>query len=59
MTVADYLIDTSALAHVLLGRTTAEEDDMIGAGLVPLCDHGFETIARTTGQPVRTIDLQD
>ncbi|MCX4739355.1 MULTISPECIES: PIN domain nuclease [Streptomyces] len=38
MTVADYLIDTSALARVLLGRTTAEWDDRIGAGLVALCD---------------------
>ncbi|MFF8030788.1 MULTISPECIES: PIN domain nuclease [unclassified Streptomyces] len=38
MTVADYLIDTSAVARVLLGRTTAEWDDRIGAGLVALCD---------------------
>lgn len=38
MTVADYLIDTSAIARVLLGRTTAEWDDRIGAGLVALCD---------------------
>ncbi|MER7997788.1 PIN domain nuclease [Streptomyces sp. NPDC095613] len=38
MTVADYLIDTSALARVLLGRTTAEWDDRIAAGLVAICD---------------------
>ncbi|MFE9449521.1 PIN domain nuclease [Streptomyces sp. NPDC006739] len=38
MTVADYLIDTSAVARVLLGRTTPEWDDRIGAGLVALCD---------------------
>lgn len=38
MAVADYLIDTSALARVLIGRTTAEWDDRIGAGLVALCD---------------------
>ncbi|MER7818792.1 PIN domain nuclease [Streptomyces sp. NPDC096153] len=38
MTVTDYLIDTSALARVLLGRTTAEWDDTVAAGLVALCD---------------------
>jgi predicted nucleic acid-binding protein len=38
VTVADYLVDTSALARVLLGRTTAEWDDRIAAGLVALCD---------------------
>lgn len=38
MSVADYLIDTSALVRVLMGRTTAEWDDRIGAGLVALCD---------------------
>ncbi|MDX3530067.1 PIN domain nuclease [Streptomyces sp. ID05-39B] len=38
MTVADYLIDTSALARVLLRQTTAEWDDRIGAGLVSICD---------------------
>ncbi|MFI5961288.1 PIN domain nuclease [Streptomyces asoensis] len=38
MTVADYLIDTSALARVLLRRTTPEWDDRIGAGLVAICD---------------------
>ncbi|MEU5630487.1 PIN domain nuclease [Streptomyces rishiriensis] len=38
MTFADYLIDTSALARVLLGQSTAEWDDRIGAGLVALCD---------------------
>ncbi|MFI0728184.1 PIN domain nuclease [Streptomyces sp. NPDC021225] len=32
------MIDTSALARVLVGRTTAEWDDRIGAGLVALCD---------------------
>lgn len=38
MSVADYLIDTSALARVLLGRTTADWDDRIGAGLIAICD---------------------
>ncbi|MBW8801381.1 MAG: PIN domain nuclease [Streptomyces sp.] len=38
MTVADYLIDTSALARVLLRQTTTEWDDRIGAGLVAICD---------------------
>lgn len=38
MTVADYLIDTSALARVLLGQNTAERNDRIGAGLVAVCD---------------------
>ncbi|MFE8986790.1 PIN domain nuclease [Streptomyces collinus] len=38
MTVADYLIDTSALARALLGQNTAEWDDRIAAGLVAICD---------------------
>jgi predicted nucleic acid-binding protein len=38
VTVADYLIDTSALARVLLRQTTNEWDDRIGAGLVAICD---------------------
>lgn len=38
MTVAGYLIDTSALARVLLRQTTTEWDDRIGAGLVASCD---------------------
>ncbi|MFE2425039.1 PIN domain nuclease [Streptomyces hokutonensis] len=38
MTVADYLIDTSALARVLLRQTTTEWDDRIGAGIVAICD---------------------
>ncbi|MFJ8104815.1 PIN domain nuclease [Streptomyces sp. NPDC096132] len=38
MSVADYLIDTSALARVLLGQNTTEWDDRIGAGLVAICD---------------------
>lgn len=38
MSVADYLIDTSALARVLLRQTTTEWDDRIGAGLVAICD---------------------
>ncbi|WNZ11697.1 PIN domain nuclease [Streptomyces sp. 11x1] len=38
MTIADYLIDTSALARVLLRQNTAEWDDRIGAGLVAICD---------------------
>ncbi|MDT0483596.1 MULTISPECIES: PIN domain nuclease [Streptomyces] len=38
MSVADYLIDTSALARVLLRQNTAEWDDRIAAGLVAICD---------------------
>lgn len=38
MSVADFLIDTSALARVLRGQTTPDWDDRIGAGLVALCD---------------------
>ncbi|WP_432139214.1 MULTISPECIES: PIN domain nuclease [unclassified Streptomyces] len=38
MTVADYLIDTSALARVLLAQNTAEWDDRIAVGLVAICD---------------------
>jgi predicted nucleic acid-binding protein len=38
VSVADYLIDTSALARVLLGQNTVEWDDRIGAGLVGICD---------------------
>jgi predicted nucleic acid-binding protein len=38
VTVADYLVDTSALARVLLRQTTTEWDDRIGAGLVAICD---------------------
>jgi predicted nucleic acid-binding protein len=135
VTVADYLIDTSALARVLLRQATQEWEQRMGAGLIALCDlteleilysarsakdreaiqellnqfawcpmpdgiyrrarvvqreltakgehrsagavdllvaaaaeeaglmllhydHDFDTIARTTGQPVRTIDLK-
>ncbi|WP_405976662.1 PIN domain-containing protein [Streptomyces sp. NBC_00988] len=38
MTVAGYLIDTSALARVLLRQNTAEWDDRIAADLVAICD---------------------
>ncbi|MFI6247815.1 PIN domain-containing protein [Streptomyces sp. NPDC051016] len=38
MTVADYLIDASALALVLLRQNTTEWDDRIAAGLVAICD---------------------
>ncbi|MET9804347.1 PIN domain nuclease [Streptomyces sp. NPDC006368] len=38
MSVADFLIDTSALARVLTGRATEEWDAKIGAGLVAICD---------------------
>ena len=38
MTVADYLVDASALARVLLRQNTAEWDDRIAAGLVAICD---------------------
>lgn len=38
MSIANYLIDTSALARVLLGQNTADWDDKIAAGLVAICD---------------------
>ena len=38
MTVADHLVDSSALARVLLRQNTAEWDDRIAAGLVAICD---------------------
>ncbi|MFJ4966594.1 PIN domain nuclease [Streptomyces sp. NPDC088729] len=38
MSVADYLIDTSALARILLRQSTEEWNRRIGAGLVALCD---------------------
>ncbi|MFE0630386.1 PIN domain nuclease [Streptomyces sp. NPDC058864] len=38
MSVADYLIDTSALARMLLRRATQEWEDRMGAGLIALCD---------------------
>jgi predicted nucleic acid-binding protein len=38
VTIAGYLIDTSALARVLLRQNTAEWDDRIAAGLVEICD---------------------
>ncbi|MGA5405910.1 PIN domain nuclease [Streptomyces lavendulocolor] len=38
MAIADFLIDTSALARVLTGQTTEEWDTRIGAGLVAICD---------------------
>lgn len=38
MNTADFLIDTSAAARVLLGRTATEWDERIAAGLVALCD---------------------
>ncbi len=38
VTVADYLIDTSALDRVLLRQNTTEWDDRIAAGLVAICD---------------------
>ncbi|MEU3597803.1 PIN domain nuclease [Streptomyces sp. NPDC006798] len=38
MSVTDYLIDTSALARVLLRRCTETWDRRIAAGLVALCD---------------------
>ena len=56
MTVADYLIDTSALARVLLGQNATEWDDRIGAGLVAICDiTELEVLcsARSTGDRAR------
>ncbi|HEY9439462.1 MAG TPA: PIN domain nuclease [Streptomyces sp.] len=38
MSIASYLIDTSALARVLLGQSTADWSDKIAAGLVAICD---------------------
>ncbi|MFH9297138.1 PIN domain nuclease [Streptomyces sp. NPDC017520] len=38
MSVADYLIDTSALARILLRQSTDDWNRRIGAGLVALCD---------------------
>lgn len=38
MSVADHLIDTSALARVLLRRATDDWERRIGAGLVAMCD---------------------
>lgn len=38
MTIADYLIDTSALARMLLRQTVEDWDRRVGAGLVALCD---------------------
>ncbi|MFJ9544414.1 PIN domain nuclease [Streptomyces sp. NPDC101225] len=38
MSVADYLIDTSALARILLRQAAPEWEQCIGAGLIALCD---------------------
>ncbi|MFF5156384.1 PIN domain nuclease [Streptomyces sp. NPDC000348] len=38
MSVPDYLVDTSALARVLLRQVTAEWEQRMAAGLVALCD---------------------
>ncbi|MFP8883186.1 PIN domain nuclease [Streptomyces mangrovi] len=38
MSVADYLIDTSALVRILLRRATEDWEQRMGAGLVALCD---------------------
>ncbi|MET7453910.1 PIN domain nuclease [Streptomyces sp. NPDC005574] len=38
MSVADYLVDTSALARVLLRQATDEWEQRMGAGLIALCD---------------------
>ncbi|MFJ6927405.1 PIN domain nuclease [Streptomyces nigra] len=38
MSVPDYLIDTSALARILLRHTTEEWEQRMAAGLVALCD---------------------
>ncbi|MGX5213772.1 PIN domain-containing protein [Streptomyces violaceus] len=38
MSVADYLIDTSALARVFLRQATEEWEQRMGAGLIALCD---------------------
>ncbi|MFJ9598766.1 PIN domain nuclease [Streptomyces althioticus] len=38
MSVADHLIDTSALVRMLLRQATAEWEQRMGAGLIALCD---------------------
>ncbi|KES06368.1 twitching motility protein PilT [Streptomyces toyocaensis] len=38
MSVADYLVDTSALARLLLRQATEEWAQRMGAGLIALCD---------------------
>ena len=38
MSVADYLIDTSALARVLLRQATEDWEQRMSAGLIALCD---------------------
>ncbi|MFQ6850263.1 PIN domain nuclease [Streptomyces sp. 35M1] len=38
MSVADYLVDTSALARILLRQSAEEWERRISAGLVALCD---------------------
>ncbi|MGK5446399.1 PIN domain nuclease [Streptomyces radiopugnans] len=38
MSVADYLIDTSALVRILLRQATEDWEQRMGAGLVALCD---------------------
>ncbi|MGW0846025.1 PIN domain-containing protein [Streptomyces sp. NPDC002787] len=38
MSVADYLIDTSALVRVLLRQATEDWEQRMGAGLIALCD---------------------
>ncbi|WP_329545864.1 PIN domain nuclease [Streptomyces sp. NBC_01356] len=38
MTVPDYLIDTSALARILLRQASEEWERRVGGGLVALCD---------------------
>lgn len=38
MSVADYLIDTSALARILLRQSTEDWTRRVSAGLVALCD---------------------
>jgi predicted nucleic acid-binding protein len=64
VSVADYLIGTSAPARILLRQATEEWERRVGAGTVGLLlaavaeqsglallhfDRDFETIARTTG----------
>jgi predicted nucleic acid-binding protein len=38
VSVADYLIDTSALVRILLRQATEDWEQRMGAGLVALCD---------------------
>jgi predicted nucleic acid-binding protein len=59
VSVADYLIDTSALARVLLRQATEQWEHRIGAGLVALCDiTGLEVLYSARSAEDRKIITQ-